>query len=184
MPGGRARLPAAFEKLLAGGGLTGGSRRRGDADATGARPDADTPQATAGTPRNWPRLRGADAAGQGGPRRFPASFGVADIAWTVDLPGTGHASPAVWQGKVYTASAAPDPADAERCLRTLSCHDAATGALRWQRVIPGPVESINAMNSLASSSPVVDEQGVYWLWATRDALRAEAFFHEIGRAHV
>lgn len=139
---------------------------------------ADAPRSASGTPRNWPRLRGADAAGQGGSRRFPATFGVADIAWTADLPGSGHASPAVWEGKVYSASAASDPADASRCLRSLTCHDAATGELRWQRVIPGPVEPINAMNSLASSSPVADATGVYWLWATREVLRAEAFSHE------
>ena len=138
---------------------------------------ADPEGAAAGTPRNWPRLRGVGAAGQGGVRRFPASFGIADIAWTADLPGTGHSSPAVWEGKVYTASATIDPADPARCIRTLACHDAATGALRWQRGIPGPVEDHNAMNSLASSSPVADADGVYWLWATRDNLRAEAFSH-------
>lgn len=139
---------------------------------------AEAPRSAPGTPRNWPRMRGADAAGQGGARRFPSSFGVADIAWTAELPGPGHASPAVWEGKVYCASATADPTDESRCLRTLTCHDAASGALRWQRVIPGPVEPINAMNSLASSSPVADAAGVYWLWATRDNLRAEAFSHD------
>lgn len=139
---------------------------------------ADAPPGVPTTPRNWPRLRGADAAGQGGERRFPSSFGVGDIAWTAELPGAGHASPAVWEGRVYVASATADPADAGACLRMLSCHDAATGALRWQRVLPGPVEPINAMNSLASSSPVADCDGVYWLWATRDNLRAEAFTHD------
>ena len=138
-----------------------------------AAPDAAIP----GTPRNWPRLRGADAAGQGGTRRFPASFGITDIAWTADIPGAGHASPAVWEGKVYCATAMVDPADATRCVRRLLCHDAATGVLVWEKSLPGPVEEFNAMNSLASSSPVADADGVYWLWGTRDNLRVEAFTH-------
>lgn len=138
-----------------------------------AAPDAAPP----GTPRNWPRLRGTDAAGQGGTRRFPASFGITDIAWTAEISGVGHASPAVWEGRVYCATATVDPADPSRCVRRLLCHDAATGTLEWERAIPGPVEAFNAMNSLASSSPVADADGVYWLWATRDNLRAEAFTH-------
>jgi len=138
---------------------------------------ADTPAAASGTPRTWPRLRGADGAGQGGTRRFPNSWGIADFAWSVDLPGAGHSSPVVWEGRVYTASALPDPADPARCTRTLSCHATADGALLWERRIEGPVEPFNAQNSLASSSPAADADGVYWLWATPDNLRVEAFDH-------
>jgi hypothetical protein len=90
-------------------------------------PRADAPDGASGTPRHWPGLRGEGAAGQGGARRFPNSWTAADWAWAVDLPGIGHASPVVWEGQVYTASALVDPADATKCVRTLSCHDAATG---------------------------------------------------------
>jgi len=137
---------------------------------------ADPPGA-AGTPRHWPGLRGEAAAGQGGTRRFPHAWDATGWAWSVDLPGTGHASPVVWQGQVYTASALVDPADPTMCVRTLSCHEAASGTLLWERKIPGPVEEFNAQNSLASSTPVADADGVYWLWGTRDSLRAEAFSH-------
>ena len=109
---------------------------------------ADAPAGAPGTPRDWPGLRGEAAAGQGGSRRFPTSWNAADWAWAVDLPGTGHASPVVWQGQVYTASALVDPADATQCVRTLSCHEAATGKLLWHKKFPGPVEAFNAQNSL------------------------------------
>jgi outer membrane protein assembly factor BamB len=140
-------------------------------------PRADAPANAPGTPRDWPGLRGEAAAGQGGSRRFPSSWAAGDWAWAVDLPGTGHASPVVWQGQVYTASALVDPADATQCVRTLSCHEAATGKLLWHKKFPGPVEAFNAQNSLASSTPVADAAGVIWLWGTRDNLRAEAFSH-------
>jgi outer membrane protein assembly factor BamB len=78
---------------------------------------------------------------------------------------------------VYVASAFADPADPTTCVRTLSCHDAATGKLLWKDEIPGPVEAFNAQNSLASSTPVADAAGVIWLWGTRDNLRAEAYSH-------
>ncbi len=139
---------------------------------------ADAPAKSVGTPRNWPGFRGAASAGQGGLRRFPRAWTTEDWTWSVDLPGTGHSSPAVWQGQVYTTSALVDPADAKQCVRSLTCHDAATGKLLWVQRIPGPVEEFNAQNSLASSSPVVDAEGVYWLWGTRDLLRAEAFSHD------
>jgi len=138
---------------------------------------ADAPAGIPGTPHNWPGLRGAEAAGQGGTRRFPAAWDASQWIWAVDLPGTGHSSPVVWQGKVYVAAALVDPVDATRCVRTISCHEAATGKVLWQKKIPGPVEQFNAQNSLASSTPVADADGVYWLWGTRDNLRAEAFSH-------
>ena len=159
-------FPAAVAWLAAGLLLVG---------STG--PRADAPAGAPGTPRDWPGLRGEGAAGQGGARRFPKSWTATDWAWSVDLPGTGHASPVVWQGHVYTASALVDPADATQCVRTLSCHEVATGKLLWHRKIVGPVEAFNAQNSLASSTPVADAAGVIWLWGTRDNLCAEAFSH-------
>jgi len=138
---------------------------------------ADAPAGAPGSPRHWPGLRGAQAAGQGGARRFPPAWDASAWAWSVDLPGIGHASPVVWQGQVYIASALVDPADAMRCVRTFACHDAATGAVLWKEEIPGPVEPLNAQNSLASSTPVADAAGVIWLWGTGDNLRAEAFTH-------
>lgn len=146
-------------------------------------PRADSPAGVSGSPRHWPGLRGEQAAGQGGTRRFPPS--IETWAWSVDLPGIGHSSPVVWQGQVYSAAALVDPADPARCERTLCCHDAASGKLLWQQTIPGPVEAFNAQNSLASSTPVADASGVFWLWGTRDNLRVEAFSHAgEGRWHA
>lgn len=122
---------------------------------------------------NWPRFRGQAGAGAGGPRRFPHAWGEHDWAWTAKLPGQGHASPVVWRGRVYTASA-----DEAAGKRYVCCHDAADGRLVWQREVPGPIEPHHAQNSSASGSMTVDDQGVYWLWATKEQLRAEAFAHD------
>ena len=122
---------------------------------------------------DWPRFRGQSAAGAGGPRRFPHAWSDRDWAWTADLPGQGHASPVVWRGRVYTASA-----DEAAGKRFVSCHAAADGRQLWQREMAGPIEPHHAQNSSASGSVTVDERGVYWLWATKEQLRVEAFSHD------
>ena len=96
-----------------------------------------------------------------------------DWAWTARLPGQGHASPVVWRERVYTASA-----DEAAAKRFVSCHATADGRLLWQRDIPGPIEPHHAQNSSASGSVTVDDMGVYWLWATKEQLRCEAFSHD------
>jgi len=145
--------------LLAGGGIFVTS--------------ADTVRGDEAGPDNWPRLRGPAAAGAGGPRRFPRAWTDGDWAWTAQLPGAGHASPVVWGGRVYTASA-----DEAAAKRFVCCHAATDGRLLWQREIPGPIEKHHAQNSSASGSVTVDGAGVYWLWATKDQVRAEAFTHD------
>ena len=124
-------------------------------------------------PTNWPRWRGHAAAGAGGEQTFPRSWTDRDWAWTANLPGAGHASPVVWRNKIYTASA-----DEAAMKRFVSCHAATDGKLLWQQEIPGPIEPHHAQNSSASGSVTVDEGGVYWLWATKQQLRAEAFSHD------
>jgi len=134
---------------------------------------------------DWPRWRGSAGAGQGGTQKFPHAWTEADWAWRVDLPGAGHSSPVVWQGKIYTASAsrsgaesqAAQPAAATPGKRFVSCHLAVDGALLWQQEMLGPIEPHHLQNSSASGSVVTNETGVYWLWATQDNLRAEAFSH-------
>ena len=126
-------------------------------------------------PADWPRWRGSAGAGAGGSQRFPHQWTNQDWAWTASLPGQGHASPVVWRQRIYTASA-----DEATSKRFVSCHATADGRLLWQREIPGPIEPHHVQNSSASGSVTVDETGVYWLWATKEQLRCEAFSHDGG----
>jgi outer membrane protein assembly factor BamB len=121
-------------------------------------------------PQPWSRWRGADGAGDGGARRFPVEWSVADAAWTAVLPGRGHASPVVRDGRIYTASA-----DEQAGKRFVTCHALADGAAVWTREIPGPIDRHHVQNSSASGSVAVGEAGVYWMWAAGDGLRVEAF---------
>ena len=125
------------------------------------------------SPDHWPRWRGTDGAGQGGSAKFPHTWTDKDWAWSVDLPGVGHASPVVWNDSIVVASA--DPLTGTRIV---TCHSTLDGSVKWRSEMPGNVERVHAQNSLASSSAAVDQSGIYWTWATRDGLNVEAFSHD------
>jgi outer membrane protein assembly factor BamB len=122
---------------------------------------------------SWPRWRGVEATGQGGDVRFPVTWTASDLAWTADLPGIGNASPVVWRGHIYTASADP-----EASMRLVTCHAVEDGHLVWKRELPGPMDHHHAQNTSASGSVAVDAGGLYWMWGTRDRSRVEALDHD------
>lgn len=129
-----------------------------------------TARGIAGEPTGWPRWRGPEGAGQGGEVALPRDWARVAWRWRVPLPGAGHASPVVTDGRIFTASA-----DEQAGMRFLCCHAVADGSLVWRRDMPGPVEGHHAQNSSASGSVTVGGTGVFWAWATADGLRVEAF---------
>ena len=128
--------------------------------------------APGGEPNPWSRWRGAAGAGQGGGARFPVTWAESAWAWTAALPGAGNASPVVWEGRIYTASAGEAAG-----RRFVTAHALTDGALLWTRELPGPIDRHHAQNSSASGSVVVDARGVYWVWGVREGIHAEAFSH-------
>lgn len=121
-------------------------------------------------PAAWSRWRGAEGAGQGTAFTLPPDWTIAPWRWQAALPGIGHASPVVADGRIFTASA-----DEQAKARFLCCHAVADGRLLWQRRIDGPIEPHHAQNSSASGSVAVGPEGIYWAWATSDSLRVEAY---------
>jgi len=120
-------------------------------------------------PLAWSRWRGAEGAGQGTAFTLPRDWTTTPWRWQAALPGIGHSSPVVADGKIYTASA-----DEEAKARFLCCHAVGDGQRLWQRRIDGPIEPHHAQNSSASGSVAVGPEGIYWAWATSDSLRVEA----------
>lgn len=114
----------------------------------------------AGGAQNWPRFRGPNGGGVAEEaRNLPSEFGPAtNLAWRIDAPG-GRSSPVVWGDRVFITGY-------EGSRGMVVCFDVASGRKLWEQSIEGTrVERKTAPNDSASSTPVVDEQGVYVLFS-------------------
>lgn len=105
---------------------------------------------------NWPQWRGPRLDGTSNDTGFPISA-EGNVTWKAELPGSGHASPIVWQDRLFTVAALPESEE-----RVLLCLDRGTGKLLWQSsVLKAPAEGIHKLNSLASSTPATDGERVF-----------------------
>jgi outer membrane protein assembly factor BamB len=135
----------------------------------------------AGETENWPCWRGPRGDGTsretGVPRTWDGPKGE-QIAWQVEVPGKGHASPIVWGDRIFLVSALED-----RQQRILLALDRANGRTLWQQVVlESPLEIKNSLNSYASSTPATDGQSVYVSFLDRGEMFIAAY-DLAGRRH-
>lgn len=101
---------------------------------------------------NWPSFRGAGARGVAEGATPPAAWNVPEsrnVRWKTPLPGLGHSSPIVWEGRVYVTTAVSglenpelkvglygniDPVKDDTVHRfQVFCVDVKTGRVVWER---------------------------------------------------
>lgn len=123
----------------------------------------------AGRGEQWNRFRGPNGQGICNGIELPATWTDTDYRWQVDLPGRGHGSPVISQGVVFVASASGE--DGRQFLEAYQLDD---GQRLWRRELPGAAHPKHEFNSFASSTPTVDDQHVYYAWATPEHLRLKA----------
>jgi len=123
---------------------------------------------------NWPCWRGPRGDGSSLEKGLPIEWdgpGGKNIGWKVPLPGTGHASPIVWEDRIFTVSALDN-----RDERILLCLDRKTGKLLWERVVVNaPLEPKHKLNSYASSTPATDGRLVYATFLDRNRILVAAY---------
>jgi len=109
---------------------------------------------------NWPGWRGPRRDGTSLERGIPTEWhgpSGKNILWRTEVRGVGHASPIVWEDRIFTVTCDEEAED-----RVLLCFDRATGEILWQRtVINAPLEKKHRLNSYASSTPATDGELVY-----------------------
>lgn len=110
----------------------------------------------AGSVPEWPRFRGPNGSGIGTALNLPEKISDADVQWKVELPGTGHSSPAVAGDRIFLTSA--DKTTEKRALVCLSTKD---GKPLWTQDFAGAVFREHADNSFASATPALDAERVY-----------------------
>ncbi len=106
---------------------------------------------------NWPQWRGPRLDGTSMDQGFPARMDEKSLTWRAELPGQGHASPIVWEDRLFTVAAL-----AETDERVLQCLNRADGKVLWQKVVlKSPLEGKHRLNSHASSTPATDGERVF-----------------------
>lgn len=116
--------------------------------------------ASAATPE-WDRFRGGNGNGASDATTIPTTWTAEDYNWQVELPGTGHSSPVIFDGRVFLTCA--DSGTAERRIVCLSTTD---GRTLWRRDYPSQIVAQHPDNGYATATPAVDEHGVVVTWAT------------------
>ena len=123
---------------------------------------------------NWPGWRGprgdGSSAESGLPLRWNGEAGE-NIAWKVPIAGRGHASPIVWEDRIFLVSCLED-----RLQRVLMCLDRDSGRALWQQVVlESPLEKKHRLNSFASSTPTTDGRLVYVAFLDGDSMFVAAY---------
>lgn len=122
---------------------------------------------------NWPAFRGQHARGIGDgapPTAWDASTAT-NIRWHVPLPGLSHASPIVWDGRVYVVSAEAEGSTLDRATEgvvfatdtiehkwTLHSLDVTTGDRLWSRTVHTgvPRQPRHVRGTYANATPATD----------------------------
>jgi len=107
---------------------------------------------------DWPGWRGPRGDGRADGTGYPLTWAPAEnVRWKAAVPGTGHSSPAVSDGRVFVTACRE-----KEKARVLYCFDRATGAPVWERVVlTAGLERKHKLNSYASSTPAADGGRVY-----------------------
>ncbi len=138
---------------------------------------AMVPAASTAWGQEWTRFRGPNGSGQSEATTIPVTWTENEYLWKTELPGIGHSSPVLWGQKIFLASA--EPANGTRYVLCLSATD---GKLLWTRPYRATASAIHTQNSLASSTPTVDQDHVYCAWATPEEFTLLALDHDGGEA--
>jgi outer membrane protein assembly factor BamB len=120
---------------------------------------------------SWPRFRGPNGAGVAEGKDIPSQFDANNgILWKLALPGTGNASPVVWDNLLFLHTSSKDAKQ-----RSLLCIDVNGPKILWERSVPGHAVKFRGESSHASATPVIDGANVYNVFWDGDNLHLHAF---------
>jgi outer membrane protein assembly factor BamB len=110
---------------------------------------------------NWPQWRGPLSSGSSAETGLPESCDPAKAKWVTPMPGASHATPVVWNERVFVTSTDPP----SKGLLAL-CVSAQDGKVLWQKRLGN--EIVAPQNNGATPSPVTDGKHVGFLFGSGD----------------
>lgn len=141
---------------------------------------------------NWPQWRGPLATGESPSGNPPLNWSEQqNIEWKVSIPGEGHASPIIWNDRLFiltsVATTFQDPGMWDKIVKyfsgededilktnqehqfTVICLHRGTGEILWQTIVKEeiPKEGIHVTATWASNSPVTDGEFIYAYFGSR-----------------
>lgn len=134
---------------------------------------AETPKESSTLSTSWTRFRGPNGTGVIESTKVPLPWGDSDVRWKIEIPGSGNSSPVLWKDTVYVFTA--NPTDAGRELLAVELK---SGNILWRQSFPSDPHPLHQRSSYASSTPVVDENGVYIAWGVPNNVAVRAFTHD------
>ncbi|WP_439624518.1 outer membrane protein assembly factor BamB family protein [Gemmata sp.] len=128
---------------------------------------------------DWPVWRGPKGDGvvtdPGVPTRWSATE---NVLWKVPVPGVGHSSPVVSNGRVFLTSFDPETND-----RLLLCFDRTGGKLLWKQVVlTAAPEKMHKGNTPASATPASDAEHVWAAFVDGDKVTVACYGRDGKRA--
>ncbi len=134
----------------------------------------------------WTQFRGSDY-GKTSETNIAETWDSSAVLWKTSLPGRGASSPALFGDHIYLTSYtgygidATSPGNEAELERHLLCLNAADGKIIWQKTVPATSQKnpftpwAVALHGFASSTPAVDDTGVYVFFGATGVL---AFSHD------
>ena len=115
--------------------------------------------------QEWARFRGPNGTGVSKATTIPVRWTADDYRWRQNLPGIGYSSPVVNGSRVFITSAIE-----ENAIQIVSCLLASKGETLWQKRFESIVHKHHPFNCFASSTPALDANAIYFLWANPEQL--------------
>jgi len=122
--------------------------------------------------QEWTRFRGPNGLGVSDSKSIPTAWTDKDYRWRVVIPGESHYNPVFWDDKIFLESSLPDAKE-----RMILCLKKEDGSEVWNRKVALSKNPKHTLNSFASSTPAVDKDRVYALFADTEKYLVKAWDH-------
>ncbi|QDT04427.1 outer membrane biogenesis protein BamB [Rubripirellula lacrimiformis] len=124
-------------------------------------------------PSSWNRFHGTDGHGYSTDGNIPSTWTDSDYTWRRNLGSRDVSSPIVQGDSIYMLVS--HPKQQKIAVESL---DLATGKPRWSESFDQIPHHLHQRNTLASSTPVADEDFVFAAWADADHTMLKCFDHD------